>query len=285
MVTSAGPGLRRRQTGARLRALREAAGKSLDEVAAYLECSGAKVSRVETGRLLARTPDVRHMLDLYGASDAEREEILSMVAESRRPAWWSDYLDGMPDGSDIFVGLLDAAESVVWYEPYLMPGLLQTRAYAHAVLEPRTDLPDAQVDRIIDLRTALQRQVLNRTTPPDAHFYIEEAILRRTAGSPAVMRELLDHVCAVAEQPHVTVQVVSAAAGITAAFGTPFVLLNFPGHGDPPTVYIEQFAGSRYENRPDHVARYMVAVDSLRAAALSYEESTTLIRQAAQDFR
>ncbi|HEX5496689.1 MAG TPA: helix-turn-helix transcriptional regulator, partial [Mycobacteriales bacterium] len=79
-----GPIFRRRQVGTRLRGLRESAGKSLDDVASYLDCSAAKVSRIETGRLLARIPDVRHMLDLYGITGTPRDDLLDLVRQSRQ---------------------------------------------------------------------------------------------------------------------------------------------------------------------------------------------------------
>src|SRR6266545_1527216 len=88
-VTS--PVMRRRQVGGRLREIREEARKSLEDVAQYLECSVAKVSRIETGRVGPRVPDVRSMLDLHGASDTVREELLTLVRGARERPWWSRY--------------------------------------------------------------------------------------------------------------------------------------------------------------------------------------------------
>src|SRR5215468_7736160 len=121
-----GPVLRRRQAGIRLRQLREAAGKSLGDVAAYLDCSAAKISRIETGRLRARIPDVRNMLDLYNVPEPQQAEILDLVRESREKVWWHDFSDIMYDGFDTFLGLEDSAAKISHYESYLIHGLLQT---------------------------------------------------------------------------------------------------------------------------------------------------------------
>lgn len=269
-----GPIFRRRQVGTRLRGLRESAGRSLDEVAAYLECSAAKISRIETGRLPARVPDVRHMLDLYDVGGAERDELLDLVRQSRRRGWWHDFPDALvSDGYETFLGLQDAAATICWYEPYLVPGLLQTRAYAHSVFAPQAHLTDVQVDRMTELRMANQEAVLHRPRPPESHFLIDEAVLHRGAGSAVVMREQFSHIVDLVGQARVTVQVVPFSAGFTPAYGTPFVLFGFPDPADPRIVYIEHLYDSHFETKLDTVNRYSWIADNLRGVALSAERT------------
>jgi transcriptional regulator with XRE-family HTH domain len=280
-----GPILRRRQAGARLRQLREAAGASLDEVAAYLECSAAKVSRIETGRTTARVPDVRNLLDLYQVTGPEREEILDLVRESRQPGWWQAYADVLAEGADVFLGLEDAAASIRSYGSYLVPGLLQTRDYAHAVSAPRLDVTEEHIDRHIELR--LTRQAIwRREAPPAAHFILDEAVLHRTAAlGPAVGGPQLRHLTDAAAWPHLTLQVLPYAAGIGASGGIPFVLLGFPDPAEPPVAYLEQLFGSRIETKIDQVARYALAFEGLRSRALDPDDSTAMITDLVRHLR
>lgn len=269
-----GPIFRRRQVGTRLRGLREAARKSLDDVATYLECSAAKISRIETGRLPARVPDVRHMLDLYGVTGSERDEVLDLVRQSRRRGWWQDFPDALvSDGYETFLGLQDAAATICWYEPYLVPGLLQTRAYAHAVFAPQEHLTETQVDRMTELRMTNQEAVLRRPRPPRAHFLLDEAVLHRGAGSPMVMREQFTHIVDLVRQGQVTVQIVPFSAGFTPAYGTPFVLFGFHDPADPRVVYVEQLFGSHFQTKLDTVNRYGWIADNLRSVALPAERT------------
>lgn len=270
MDLSPGPVLRRRQVGAKLRSLREAAGKSMDEAAAYLECSTAKVSRIETGRLLARVPDVRSMLDLYGVNGDERDDLLDLVRESRQKGWWNEFPEALVvEGYDVFLGLQDAAATIEEYAPYLMPGLLQTTDYAHEVLAPQADLTEKQIERMVALRVANQRAVLDRPYPPRAHFYIDEGVLTRGARNPTMMRGQIRHLIDIARRGHMTVQLVPFSAGFTLAYGTPFVLFGFADPADPKIVFVEHLLGTQFETKLDVVNRYSWVSDTLRAAALS----------------
>lgn len=263
-----GPILRRRQLGARLRQLREAAGKTLDEVAAYLECSTAKVSRVETGRMVARTPDVRHMLALYGVDDALAAELLDQVHISQQPGWWAEYSHVMTPGLDTYVGLADAATAIDLYEATLIPGLLQTRDYMHAQAAPRSDYADVAVAERIDLRMRLNT-VLTRTDPPPPrlHAVVDEAALRRGPDSQVVMRDQLRHLVEMAALPHITIQVLPFAAGFSAS-NVSFCVITLPDPATPTTVAVEQLSGVRYESKPEQVGRFTLALNGLKADAL-----------------
>lgn len=275
-----GPILRRRQLGARLRQLREAAGKTLDEVADYLECSTAKVSRVETGRMIARTPDVRHMLSLYGVGEPLAGELLDQVRVAQQPGWWAEYAHVMPPGMDTYVGLVDAATGIDWYD-FLIPGLLHTRDYLHALLAPRADMPDDEVDQFIDLRMRLN-EVLTRVDPPPPrlHAVIDETAVRRGPDSPVVMRDQLHHLVEMAALPHVTVQVLPFSAGF-AASNVSFAIFTLPDPATPLTVGVEQLAGVRYESKREQVGRFTLAFDSLRTDSLDPERSIAFLTELA----
>jgi transcriptional regulator with XRE-family HTH domain len=277
MDPNPGPVLRRRQAGTRLRQLREAAGKSLAEVAAYLECSAAKISRIETGRLPARVPDVRNMLDLYQVSDPQRAELLDLVRESREKGWWHEYADILEGDTGVYLGLEDSAAQIWWYEAYLVPGLFQTREYAYAVHAPDVDSSEETVDRYVELRMRRQA-ILTRPHPPELHCVLDESVFHRAVAlGTAVGKQQLDRLTEVAQRPNTTLQVRTYAAGLGATGGLPFTIFGFPDPADPRTVYAEGFLRPWVESKIASVARYVAAYDELRSVALDPVESMAFI--------
>jgi transcriptional regulator with XRE-family HTH domain len=277
MDPNPGPVLRRRQAGTRLRQLREAAGKSLSDAAAYLECSAAKVSRIETGRLPARVPDVRNMLDLYNVGEPHRTEVLDLVRESREKGWWQDYPDILTDGYDTYIGLESSAAQIWDHQSYLIHGLLQTREYAYAVVAPRMDFSDESADRIVEVRMRRQT-ILQRPQPPDLHLVLDESALHRAlALGPTVGHQQLEHLARVARRPNITLQVLSYVAGIGASSGIPYAIFGFPDQADPKVVAVESLSSTAFESRIDAVAHYTLAFDGLRSAALDPEASIAFI--------
>jgi transcriptional regulator with XRE-family HTH domain len=275
------PVLRRRQAGLRLRQLREAAGASLAEVASYLDCSLAKISRIETGRMAARLPDVRSMLDLYRSSETDRKELLALVRDSRQRGWWREYADVLPDGIQTFLGLQDAAHTIEWFDPVLIPGLLQTRDYAHALHAPRVEVPDQRVDRLIEVRMASQR-LLDRPDPPNLHAVIDEAALRRGASDPAVMRDQVLHLRRLARRPNVTIQVIPFTAGFLPS-PVGFTMLGMPDPNRPGVVFFEQMWGTQSESRPELLGRFRLAFDRLRCGALDAERTEEFLARIARE--
>lgn len=280
MDSDPSPALRRRQVGARLRQLREAAGRSLTEVAAYLECSAAKVSRIETGRLLARIPDVRNLLDLYDVPEQQRAELLDLVRESREKGWWQRYPDIVEAGFGTFVGLENSASEIWDYSTHAVPGLLQTNEYAYTVQANRADVSEETAERYIEVRMARQA-ILSRPHPPRTTFIIDESVLHRVAALDSLAsRQQLDRLCQLARRPGITIRVLPYSAGVVSHL--PFTVLGFPDPADPKVVYVEGLIESMYEYRPHAVAQYTALYDVMRSLALNQKESVALIAATGQ---
>jgi transcriptional regulator with XRE-family HTH domain len=270
-----GPVLRRRQVGTRLRQLREAAGRSLVDVAAYLDCSAAKISRIETGRLPARTSDVRNMLDLYDVAEPERGHLLALVRESREKGWWHTYTDILVDGYDTYLGLEESASALFQYETYLVPGLLQTRDYAYAVQANRNDIAEETAERYIEVRMHRQA-ILSRPNPPALSYVLDESVLHRTAALGAVTgRAQLDQIAILGRRPNITLQILPYSAGICTHVS--FTIFGFPDPGDPKVMYLEGLTGPAFESKIETVGRYAHVYDGLRSAALPPEESIAMV--------
>jgi hypothetical protein len=278
VAESASPVVRRRRLAVELRRLRGTAGKTLDAVAEHLECSPAKISRIESGQVGARIQDVRDMLDLYEVTGAERDSLLDLVRQSRQKGWWHAYSDMIPEAFQTMIGLEDEATTIWTYENHVIPGLLQTPGYSRAVMTSRRDDPLELIERGMTLR-ATRQAVLARDRSPSYWAVIDEAALRRPAGGPRVMDEQYAHLIAVADRPSVTVQVLPFAAGADAGGSFPFVILGFADLAEPKVVYAELLTDAYYINTAEKVGRYLAQFDSYRARALDPVDSVDLIRE------
>ena len=174
------PTVRERRLARALRHLREGAGLTIEEVAEKLEISASTVSRMETAQVGVRPRDLRFLLDMYEVTEAERDQLLQIARERRQQQWWQEYAD-LPN---IAVAGLEADASTIWqYSTQLVPGLLQTEAYARAVLRAiRLDAKPDDIDRRLELR--IQRQaLLTREDAPEYWVVLDEAVVAgRSAG-------------------------------------------------------------------------------------------------------
>lgn len=276
------PNVRSRRLRAELVRLREDKGLTTEQVAEELEWSRARLSRVETGKVVPRTYDVRALLDLYEVSGTEREELLALSREfHQEKRWWRPYLDVMPEGFDMFVALESDASSIHSFEPHLIPGLLQTEAYARAVLEAGEFDNLAEVDRRVAVR--MERQtLLTRENPPEYWAILSETALRRRVGGNEVMRDQLRRLAGPSRQPHINVQVIPFEFGPHPAMHGPFVIFGFPADSD--IVQLETLTGAAYIEGETDLLRYRLAFDHLRAVALPPRDSRALIRAVAAKY-
>jgi hypothetical protein len=254
--------------GANLRRLREAQGVTREDAGWKIRSSGSKISRMELGRVGFKERDVADLLTLYGLADGEeRDRLLALARKANTPAWWHRYGDVLPNWFQSYVGLEVDAEAIRGYEVQFVPGLLQTREYARAVVLLGHRSADTQeIDQRVDLRIARQ-QVLNRPDPPQLWLVIDESALRRPVGGVKVMRGQLEALLEAARLPNIRLQVVPFQAGGHAAAGGAFSILRFPDPSLPDVVYIEQLTSAVYLDKPEDVEEYATALEVLCATA------------------
>lgn len=271
------PTLARRQLGAELRRLRDAAGLTIERVAQHLECSDSKISRIERGQVSTSPRDVGDMLDLYPVDDWKREELVQLARQARRRPWWEVEFHDLPLA---YASYETAARTIRTYQVQLVPGLLQTEDYARAVLRAlRPGLEPPDVEGRIEVRIR-QQAILTRPEPPGVHAVLDEAVLRRPVGSAAVMRQQLERLLTWIEHPNVTVQILPFTAGEHAGMDGAFVLFGFGGPPEMDVVYLENTTNDFLLEEGDAVARYRVLFGHLREQALDPEESRALISKA-----
>jgi len=262
--------VRERRLARTLRQLRDNAGLTIEEVAEKLELSASTVSRMETAQVGVRARDLRDLLDTYGVTGAERDQLLQIARERRQQYWWREYKD-LPN---IAVAGLEADASTIWqYSTQLVPGLLQTDSYARAVLEAiRLDAKPGDIERRLELRIHRQA-LLTSENAPEYWVVLDEAVARRQVGGPATMAEQLLQLIEVAKLPNVTLQLLPFDSGEHAGMDGEFTLYHYRESADPDVVYIENTGSDLYLEAPEVTRRYNKIFDHLRAAAQNPGES------------
>jgi transcriptional regulator with XRE-family HTH domain len=265
--------------GGQLRRLREDRDISREQAGEAIRGSESKISRLELGRVSLKERDVADLLLLYGVTDTgEREAFLELVRESNQPGWWHRYNDLLPRWFQDYVGLEESASRIQTYELTFVPGLVQTEAYARAVV--RRGLPDAstdEVERRVGLRMRRQRLLAD---PAQCRLWavVDESVLHRAVGGSAIMREQVEHLLDVTTRSNITLQVVPFRFGGSAA-ETPFTLLRFAEPELPDVVYLEHLCGALYLDKSDEVEIYTKVAQRLAVEAETPDDSrATLVR-------
>ncbi len=271
----------RRRLRAVLRQLRTEAGLTQEQVAAEMDWSLSKVIRIETGAVSVSVNDVRALLSYYGVVDKGRvAEIIELARVARQRPWWYPYRDLYSPGFQSYLDLEAGAAALKFYQPALVPGLLQTEEYTRAA-HAATAFGEGDLDRVAldaEVRLHRQRAIFDQPSPPRITVVIEEHALRRPLGGPAVMREQLRHLQEVQERPHVSLRVLPLTAQVVAGMFGQFIILEFEDEDDLPAVYVDGVAGAsllRAEHRLSDPYKRMF--DRLYAAALDESASTAFI--------
>jgi transcriptional regulator with XRE-family HTH domain len=277
MVVTPSPTVRRKRLGTELRRLREQARLSCENVGQRLDCSGTRISRMETGRISVRPGDVRELLEVYGVAGDRADELVELAREARRKGWWHRFGPVTPSWLEPYLGLEAEAVRLRDFQSMVLPGLLQTEDYARAILRAA---PGAGPADDIEQQVALwmERQtVLDGTAPPELCLVLGEGALRVQVGGPEVMRAQLGKLAEVADRGQVTLQVLPVGAAAQVHPVSSFTMLDFADPADPPVVYTEHLTGGLLLDDPDEVRTYSVVFDRLRAAALGAGQSIDLI--------
>lgn len=261
-----------------LRALRKEAGIEAEAAGRAIRGSEAKISRMERAQVTCKHADVMDLLALYGVADVQvLDHFADMVRISRQPGWWQRYDGVLPDWCGKLIGLQEAASTIRTYEVQLVPGLLQTAAYAEAVMRLGYPLaPQEEIDDRVELRMTRQN-VLARTDAPHLWAVLDEAVLHRPIGGEQVMREQVRHLVEMAQLDHVTVQIAPFSRPGCVAAGFPITHLRFDLPALPDIVYLEQLRDAEYLDRLEETEHYRSVLDGLTQTCLSPQESLDLL--------
>ena len=263
----------RRELGDELRRLRgERRGA---EVAGELGWSESKLSRIETARTGISEADLERLLGVLGVPVGERSRLRELAGRGRARVWWAPYRSSVADRYDEFVALEAEAAAICEWEAQVIPGLLQTDEYAHAVIEVGADVQDPDT---LHRRTALRmarQSILTREPSPRLCVVLDESALHREVGGRAVLRRQLQRLYDASDRPGIELRILPFAAGAHAALGEAFVIFEFEHR--PPVVHSEDLVGGQLRTRPADVQVYRDAFADLRSRALPPARSRELV--------
>jgi transcriptional regulator with XRE-family HTH domain len=270
--------VRQRRLLAELRRLRDASGKTIDEVAEDIGMSRSTLSRIENGLVGIKLPVLRALLAEYevGAESAAQLEQLSKEAAQR--GWWQ--VAGPTDPFKTLVGLEAEAAWINYFGPTMVNGLLQTEAYARALLHAvMFDATEEEISQALQLR--LRRR--DRLEYLQLGVILAEEGLLRPVGGPAVMVEQIERLLDASADRGIDLQILGKEAGehVGLAGGFQIVGLN-PSSAE--AVYVE---GARWDaciEEPDQLFVYTRAFEKLRALALGPKDSRERLGQIAKNY-
>jgi hypothetical protein len=230
------------------------------------------ISKIETGE---RPPaedfpprlDAIPELDKRGALTRLWDH-LKKGQKQRLYGWFQEWAD------------IEAQATVLrWYEPLVVPGLLQTEDYARAILSARPDGNLDDLDEQVAARLARQA-VLDRTASPQLWCILDEGVLHRAIGGTKVMRSQLYHLAEVADHPKTTIQVIRTGGAHAGLLGG-FIIADLDSK--PAVVYLETAAQGQITDSPSVAGHLVLSFDRLRAGAESWATSRDLIRKVAEE--
>ncbi|MFI6289387.1 Scr1 family TA system antitoxin-like transcriptional regulator [Streptomyces sp. NPDC051018] len=250
--------------GSEMRRLRTAAGMSLERLADVLKYGKSSLARFETAEAMI-PPDLPAKLDAAFGTDQLFEKLYGLARKEIHPDEFRRRME-----------LESQARLIQEFSGQLVPGLVQTEAYARALF--RTFNPKVTPEQAEDLLTArMSRQaVLSGENPPDLNVIIDEGVLHRLLGGPGVVREQLAHLASLTETPNSLLQIFPFELGGYSLMGGS--MATFTLDNGSQFVWEESISTGRLLDDQDTVTARLRAYDRLRAYALSPTDSAAMIR-------
>jgi transcriptional regulator with XRE-family HTH domain len=281
IVSKPSAAVQRLRLRTQLRKARTSAGLTQKQVAAKMEWSPSKLIRIEAGEVGISVNDLRPLLAEYGITDQDRIDALLDLARGSRKMPFSEYRDIYSKEFLEYLAMESSASVIRFFNPLVLPGLLQTEEYATAVIRAYTrHASEEDIERMIEARLARQ-DLLQEEGTPELSFILDESVIRRQVGGRGVMRAQLRHLAELTTHPKVDVQVLPFSIGAHNAMLGPFVLFEFDVDEMPDAVYLENPGGtSSISSAPDVTARYLETFWELEDQAVK-DDANAMLRHVA----
>jgi transcriptional regulator with XRE-family HTH domain len=279
--------VQRRRLRTELRRARQAAELTQEQVVAAMDWSLSKIIRIESGSVGISTNDLRALLRLYGVSDPARlEDLVELARTSRQPSWWGKYRDGISSKYLQFIEYEEAASIIRVYEPLILPGLLQTEAYARAVIQElgsSSDISEDTAEARVAARIARQ-ELLGQENAPRLAFVIDEAAIRRLTGQRELRQSQTARLIEMARRPNVTIEIVPFSAGLHRGMVESFIILEFPDPEDSDILFLESSRDLIFsQDEAGEIGGYREVFEHLRSISLGPEGSLAFLTNFASE--
>ncbi|MEV7421338.1 helix-turn-helix transcriptional regulator [Streptomyces sp. NPDC091212] len=276
------PTIRQRRLGAELRRLRELAQMSATDAGRLHGATQSRISNIESGGYPVSADRVRTLARLYGCADQPLIDTLAGMTGGRTRGWWDEYRDILPSDALDLAELEHHTAAMRTAAVIHLPGLLQTRAHAHAVISDVVPaLTPPEVEHRVSYRIKRQT-VLYGENPTPLTAIIHEAALRMGFGGPDVARAQLNNLLAMSEREHITILAIPFGTGTFPSSGQGIHYLAGP-IPTLDTVQLDTDHGSAFLDTQPQLVKYRIVLDRMESCSLKPAASRDLIRRVAED--
>ncbi|MBV8541272.1 MAG: helix-turn-helix domain-containing protein [Pseudonocardiales bacterium] len=267
------PTVQRRRLRAELRNARDTAGLRQADVARAMDWSLSKLMRIERGEVSVSTNDLRALLNHYGVKEKGKVNgLLELARSARGSSFYDQYADLLKPGFKEYLAYEASASVIRQYEPVLIPGLLQTEEYARGLFEGMSRATPEAADKGWTVRQHRQ-DLVDRESPPEMRYVLDEAVLRRHVGRGHAMRRQLERIKELAAEPNISIQVIPFHCGAHPGMAGSFVLLEFADPNLSDLLHLEGIDSTTIRDDTELIARYLDRFAELESLALSPDES------------
>jgi transcriptional regulator with XRE-family HTH domain len=279
------PAVARRRVRMALREAREKKDLTQSQVAEAMEWSLSKVMRIESGEVTIAPNDLRFLLAYLGITDRARVDELLHYAKTarRRQMWWEEprFRDHITPAMRQLIQYESEATAVRHFYTMIVPGRLQTPAYAQAILHSyRNDLPEEDIKVRLEVRMRRRTELLARKPPPQILLLLDESVLYRAVGGAQVMREQLSNLVKLAHEGRVAARVVPFTVDAPLPLMGSYDVLDL-GDGDA-VMYRESNTVDEIVEDQGKIRLHREIFEQLWRAALDENTSARLIQERAE---
>jgi transcriptional regulator with XRE-family HTH domain len=271
----------RRRLAHELRRLRTAKDMTQRQVAEQMAWSPSKIIRIEQGTVGIAVTDLMALLMLYGIAGNEVDEFVELARSARARTEWARFRDHFSASTLRCFALESSSVRIRHYAAEVVPPLLQTEEYIRAQLAGLGT--DTRIDGVVEV-THIRQELLEREQPPELFVVVDEAALRRAVGGPAVLRQQLDHLAAMAHRPFVSVQILRFAVGAHPQLGRgAFTYLEFADESNPDVLILPGPDETQLIDIEEVTSLYLDRFFRLEAMASAPFDVERLLRELAED--
>jgi transcriptional regulator with XRE-family HTH domain len=269
----------------RLRERRAQLGVEVDTITAALGFTRNYWSAIENERRILAADKLAALLDLFEFDKDEQRELTELREAAKQRGWWFGYSGLFSDELQRFFGLEHGAQSIRTYESLIIPGLLQTEAYARAMISADIAVRQVEVDQRVEVRMR-RRNRLAGDGPLHLTAVISQAALVQQTGGPAVLHEQLKHLASMIEKYPgiIEIRVIPFTATACGLFGaSTFHLIDFESPRLPTLAWQETVTAAGIIDDPIQVRDLSLTYGEALRRTLNAQDSLRLIRRSAKE--
>jgi len=255
----------------------------LEQVAAAIGSSVSKVSRLEAGLRGISVEDVQRLGEFYKLPPTELARLEQIAKEGRRRSWWDS--STQPRAMRTYIGIEQVATMIATFTCNIIPGLLQTEAYATALVNGTEINEEPRSEADVVAQRLRRQELLDQPDPPWVHAVLDESALHRVVGDAATMHEQLLSLLETGARPRVSIRVIPFTAGAHPGLDNQFFMLHVGDEQNLELVHTGGIGGSLNIDKPLESGRYVRAWNQLSSIAMPPRESADLISLAAERMR